>query len=113
MEDASHVLSASDIDTLKEQIFAQDGNLKSLHVTRGVADSTREGKLFLSKRLSEALRHDIALKQLVRVSLEPVTEHNKTISSDICKYWLNVVRNSLDLNDAEVCRTLLSTQDIS
>lgn len=112
MEDASRVFSANDIDALKEQIFAQDGNLKNLHVVRDVADSTREGKLFFAKRLSQALKPDVALKQLVRVSLEPVTERNKTISSDICTYWLNVVRSNSDLRDAEVCRTLPSAKGI-
>jgi hypothetical protein len=50
MEDVSRVLSANDIDALREQIFAQDGNLKSLHVMRDITDSTREGKLFISPK---------------------------------------------------------------
>jgi len=50
MEDASHVLSANDLDALREQIFAQDENLKNLHVMRDIADSTREGKLFISPK---------------------------------------------------------------
>lgn len=51
MEDVSRVLSVNDIDSLKEHIFAQDGNLKNLCVTPDIADSTRDGELFFPRRL--------------------------------------------------------------
>lgn len=51
MEDVSGVLSVNDINALKEYIFAQDGNLKSLCITQDIADSTRDGKLFFASRL--------------------------------------------------------------
>lgn len=50
MEDVSRVLSVNDINALKEHIFAQDGNLKSLCVTQDIADSTSDGKLFFVNR---------------------------------------------------------------
>lgn len=51
MEDVSRVLSVNDINALKEYIFAQDGNFKSLCVTQDIAGSTRDGKLFFASRL--------------------------------------------------------------
>ena len=51
MENVSRVLSVNDIDSLKEHIFAQDGNLKNLCVTPDIADSTRDGELFFARRL--------------------------------------------------------------
>ncbi|KAK2459367.1 hypothetical protein APHAL10511_008611 [Amanita phalloides] len=79
MEDVSLVLSAPDVDMLKEEMFARDGNLKSLCITPDIADSTRD-----------------ALKRLVRVSLHPLDARNKTIVSDISAYWLSMAKCSVD-----------------
>ncbi|KIL65208.1 hypothetical protein M378DRAFT_162474 [Amanita muscaria Koide BX008] len=85
VEDAGHELSDSDLDALKEELFLRQGNLKTLCVTEGVSAIMREG-----------------LKQFVQSTLYPVTESNRALVTDICAYWVNVIKSSLEPGETEV-----------
>ncbi|KAF8622432.1 hypothetical protein AX15_007016 [Amanita polypyramis BW_CC] len=85
VEDVSHTLSAADLEALKEELFVHEGNLKSLCVMREIPIATKD-----------------ALERLVRVSLAPVSERNKTIASDICTFWLNTIKSNIGSGEIEM-----------